>query len=43
MNTHVGTGKGQSPYSALPCILLLLAAGIIVKFEIVTQLIHLGH
>ncbi len=43
MNTRIERQKDESPYSALPCVLLLLAVGIMVKFEIVTQFIHLTH
>ena len=37
------TEKGASPYSVLPCVLLLLAAGLFVKIGVAAQLIHHLH
>jgi hypothetical protein len=35
--------KSASPYSVLPCVLLLLAAGLFVKIGVAAQLIHHAH
>jgi hypothetical protein len=35
--------EGQSPYSVLACILLLLAAGLFIKLAATTQMFHLFH
>jgi hypothetical protein len=43
MAKHVRTDKGTSPYSVLPCVLLLLAAGLFVKIGVAAQLIHHLH
>jgi hypothetical protein len=39
----IQTEKSASPYSVLPCVLLLLAAGLFVKIGVATQLIHHVH
>jgi hypothetical protein len=35
--------QGASSYSALPCVLLLLAAGLFVKIGVAAQLVHSLH
>ena len=40
---NIQTEKGASPYSVLPCVLLLLAAGLFVKIGVAAQLIHHAH
>jgi len=39
----VQSDQGQSPYSALYCVLLLLAAGMFVKLAATNQMLHLIH
>jgi hypothetical protein len=36
-------GSGQSPFSPLLCVLLLVGAGILVKFGPALQSLHLAH
>ena len=36
-------GRGQSPFSPLLCVLLLVGAGLLVKFSPVLQSFHLAH
>ena len=43
MAKTIQTEKSASPYSVLPCVLLLLAAGLFVKIGVATQLIHHVH
>lgn len=43
MAKNIQSGKSASPYSVLPCVLLLLAAGLFVKIGVATQLIHHVH
>ena len=43
MKAHVENEKGNAPYSAMGCVLMLLTAGIIVKFGAVIQLAQLSH
>jgi hypothetical protein len=43
MAKNIQAEKGTSPYSVLPCVLLLLAAGLFVKFGVAAQLIHHLH
>jgi hypothetical protein len=43
MAKNIQTEKGASPYSVLPCVLLLLAAGLFVKIGVAAQLIHHLH
>jgi hypothetical protein len=43
MAKSIQTEKGASPYSVLPCVLLLLAAGLFVKIGVAAQLIHHLH
>jgi hypothetical protein len=43
MAKNIQTEKGTSPYSVLPCVLLLLAAGLFVKIGVAAQLIHHLH
>jgi hypothetical protein len=43
MAKTIQTEKGASPYSVLPCVLLLLAAGLFVKIGVAAQLIHHLH
>jgi hypothetical protein len=43
MANNIQSEKGASPYSALPCVLLLLAAGLFVKIGVAAQLIHHLH
>ena len=43
MANNIQSDKGASPYSALPCVLLLLAAGLFVKIGVAAQLIHHLH
>ena len=40
---NIQTEKGASPYSVLPCVLLLLAAGLFVKIGFAAQLIPHVH
>jgi hypothetical protein len=40
---RVQTAQGKSPYSAVACLLLLLFAGILVKFAAFTPIFHLAH
>jgi hypothetical protein len=35
--------EGESPYSGLSCILLLLVAGFVAKLGVATQILHLAH
>ncbi len=35
--------EGESPYSGLTCILLLLVAGFVAKLGVATQILHLAH
>jgi hypothetical protein len=43
MAKTIRTEKRASPYSVLPCVLLLLAAGLFVKIGVAAQLIHHLH
>jgi hypothetical protein len=43
MAKTIQTEKSASPYSVLPCVLLLLAAGLLVKIGVAAQLIHHVH
>jgi len=43
MAKNIQTEKGASPYSVLPCVLLLLAAGLFAKIGVAAQLIHHMH
>jgi hypothetical protein len=43
MAKNIQTSKSASPYSALPCVLLLLAAGLFVKIGVAAQLIQHLH
>jgi hypothetical protein len=43
MANNIQTIKGASPYSVLPSVLLLLAAGLFVKIGAAAQLIHHVH
>jgi hypothetical protein len=43
MAKRIQTEKGASPYSVLPCVLLLLAAGLVVKIGVAAQLMHHVH
>jgi hypothetical protein len=43
MAKTIQTEKSASPYSVLPCVLLLLAAGLFVKIGVAAQLIHHVH
>ena len=43
MAKSIQTEKGASPYSVLPCVLLLLGAGLFVKIGVAAQLIHHLH
>jgi hypothetical protein len=43
MAKNIQTEQGASPYSALPCVLLLLAAGLVVKIGVAAELIHHLH
>ena len=43
MANNIQSEKGASPYSVLPCVLLLLAAGLFVKIGVAAQLIHHVH
>ena len=43
MAKRIQTEKSESPYSVLPCVLLLLAAGLFVKIGVAAQLIHHVH
>jgi hypothetical protein len=43
MEKNLHSEQGASPYSALPCVLLLLAAGLFVKIGVVAQLAHHFH
>jgi hypothetical protein len=38
MENNIQTENGASPYSVLPCVLLLLAAGLFVKIGVVALL-----
>ena len=45
-NSNLGRsddGSGQSPFSPLLCVLLLVGAGILVKFGPALQSFHLAH
>lgn len=45
-NSNLGRpdeGSGQSPFSPLLCVLLLVAAGLLVKFGPALQSFHLAH
>jgi UPF0716 family protein affecting phage T7 exclusion len=35
--------QGKSPFSAVACILMLLLAGILVKFAAFTPIFHVSH
>jgi hypothetical protein len=35
--------QGKSPFSAMACLLLLLFAGILVKFAVFTPFFHVAH
>jgi hypothetical protein len=43
MENNIQSEKGASPYSALPSVLLLLAAGLFVKIGVAAQLVHHLH
>jgi hypothetical protein len=43
MANNIPSEKSASPYSVLPCVLLLLAAGLFVKIGVAAQLIHHLH
>jgi hypothetical protein len=43
MAKNIQTEKDASPYSVLPSVLLLLAAGLFVKIGVAAQLIHHVH
>jgi hypothetical protein len=43
MAKSIQTEKGASPYSVVPCVLLLLAAGLFVKIGVAAQFIHHLH
>jgi hypothetical protein len=43
MAKRIQTEKSESPYSVLPCVLLLLAAGLFAKIGVAVQLIHHVH
>jgi hypothetical protein len=43
MAKNIHTNKSASPYSVLPCVLLLLAAGLLAKIGVAAQLIHHLH
>ena len=48
MKTKVKTARlksddGKSPFSGVACILLLLLAGILVKFAAFTPIFHIAH
>jgi hypothetical protein len=43
MAKSMQTEKSPSPYSVLPCVLLLLAAGLFVKIGVAAQFIHHLH
>jgi hypothetical protein len=43
MAKNIQAEKSASPYSVLPCVLLLLAAGLFVKIGVAAQLIHHLH
>ena len=43
MAKNIPSEKSASPYSVLPCVLLLLAAGLFVKIGVASQLIHHLH
>jgi hypothetical protein len=43
MADNIQSEKSASPYSVLPCVLLLLAAGLFVKIGVAAQLIHHLH
>jgi hypothetical protein len=40
---RVQTDQGNSPYSAVACLVLLLFAGILVKFAAATSIFHFAH
>jgi hypothetical protein len=42
-NGRCDDGSGQSPFSPLLCVLLLVVAGILVKFGPALQSFHLAH
>jgi len=43
MAKNIQSEKGASPYSALPSVLLLLAAGLFVKIGVAAQVVHHLH
>jgi hypothetical protein len=43
MEKNIQSEKGASGYSALPSVLLLLAAGLFVKIGVAAQLVHHLH
>jgi len=43
MENNIQSKKCTSPYSVLPCVLLLLAAGLFAKIGVAAQLIHHMH
>jgi len=43
MDKNIQSEKGASPYSVLPCVLLLLAARLFVKIGVAAQLVHHLH
>jgi hypothetical protein len=40
---RLGTDHGKSPFSGMACLLLLLLAGILVKFAALTSIFRLAH
>jgi hypothetical protein len=43
MEKNIQGEKDGSPYSVLPCVLLLLAAGLFAKISVAAQLVHHLH
>jgi len=48
MKTKIKTARlksdhGESPFSAMACLFLLLLAGILVKFAAMTPIFHIAH
>ena len=43
MANNIQSDKSASPYCVLPCVLLLLAAGLFVKIGVAAQFIHHLH
>jgi len=40
---HAQSGLGKSPFSAVACLVLLLLAGVLVKFAAFTPIFHVAH